>query len=235
MGAVLEVAGLTVSVAGTRLPLPPISFSVGAREAFFILGPNGVGKTSLLRAIVGYPGYEASSGSITFDGEDVTDKPMEYRISKGMGIAHQLPPRLRGIKTAQLLRHLARGSEERVREVAEVLDISHLLNREFGKGFSGGELKRVEIATVLLQRPRLALIDEPDSGVDVDSIKVIGRALDTMLREGEGAMVVVTHSAMISRYLEPSRVCVLLSNSPPLCGDRSLLHEVFEHGFRELA
>jgi len=186
--------------------------------------------------LIGYPGYSTVSGRIYLDGEDITDAPMEARVAKGLALAHQIPPRLLGVKVVHLLEALCRKNGCDVHEIANELEILHLLDREFGKGFSGGELKRIEMAMLLAQKPKLALIDEPDSGVDVDSIEIVARAIKKLVELSPyRSAVVVTHSALISRYVEPSRVCIVMSGSVKVCDGRDLIDEVFSRGFRELA
>lgn len=233
--SVLLVDRVSVAV-GEKLVVKNATLSINRGEVLFLLGPNGAGKSSLLRALIGYPGYSTVSGRIYLDGEDITDAPMEARVAKGLALAHQIPPRLLGVKVVHLLEALCRKNGCDVHEIANELEILHLLDREFGKGFSGGELKRIEMAMLLAQKPKLALIDEPDSGVDVDSIEIVARAIKKLVELSPyRSAVVVTHSALISRYVEPSRVCIVMSGSVKVCDGRDLIDEVFSRGFRELA
>lgn len=230
----LKVDNVAVSV-GEKVVLKNVSISVDRNEVLFLLGPNGAGKSTLLRALVGFPGYNVVSGKIYFEGEDITGVPMETRVAKGLAIAHQIPPKLLGVRVRQLLEALCRRNKCDVHEIANDLGILHLLDREFGKGFSGGELKRVEIATLLAQKPKLALIDEPDSGVDVDSIEIIAKAIKKVIEVSPyRSAIIVTHSALISRYIEPTKVCILMSGTVKICNGKELIEEVFRYGFREL-
>ena len=230
----LVVDRLSVAV-GEKLVLRDVSLSLGRGEVLFLLGPNGAGKSTLLRAIIGYPGHVIVGGRILFDGEDLTDKPMEERVGRGIALAHQIPPKLLGVRVRHLLEALCRRTKCDIHEIAHELEIGHLLDREFGKGFSGGELKRVEMAVLLAQKPKLALIDEPDSGVDVDSVEIVARAIRKVIELSPyKSAIVVTHSALISRYIEPTRVCIMMSGNIKLCNSRDLIDEVFRHGFREL-
>ena len=232
---ILSIENLSVSV-GSRIAIKDLSLQIPSNTILYLLGPNGAGKTTLLRAIIGYPGYNTVSGVIQFEGEDVTDKPMEYRVSKGLALAHQIPPKLAGVRVADLLSTLCKKSECSVSDVAKDMEIEHLLYREFGKGFSGGELKRVEIATLLAQRPKLALVDEPDTGVDVDSIEIIARGLKKLVEISPyKSIVIVTHTAFIARYIEPDATCILLGGSIVRCGDPELLYKVMRSGFKGLA
>ncbi|MCX8196546.1 MAG: ATP-binding cassette domain-containing protein [Acidilobaceae archaeon] len=229
----LRLENVRARVEGKEV-LKGISLSLREGEVLYVLGPNGCGKTSLLRAIAGYPGYEVE-GRVEFYGEDISSLPAEQRAARGVGIAHQIPPRLSNVNTGALLEQMCQkfGCNS-VREVAELLNIKHLLGRPFGKGFSGGELKRVELATLLLQRPKLALIDEPDSGVDVDSVAVIAEGIRRLLSSSTRGAIIVTHSGLMARLVEPSGVCIMLDGRLVKCGGRELLEEAMGRGFRAL-
>jgi Fe-S cluster assembly ATP-binding protein len=200
-----KVEGLSVAVGGSPL-LSDISFSLSRGEILYVLGPNGAGKTSLLKAIMSIPGYEVIRGRILLEGEDVTNlKPFE-KAQKGLALAFQTPPRLHGVRVEALLTYICKHTGCDVHEVAKTVGIEHLLDREVGR-LSGGESKRVELATVLAQRPKVALIDEPDSGVDVESLSVVAQGLKQLA--SEAALVIVTHGAHIARYLSPHKACIL--------------------------
>lgn len=232
---VLEVDDLRVSVGG-RVVVNGASLRVEEDNVFFLLGPNGSGKSTLLRAIVGYPGLEVTSGRIVFEGVDITGKSMEERVAMGLTLAHQIPPRLTGIKCRQLLESLCKKTGCDPYEISNDLEINHLLEREFGKGFSGGELKRAEMAMLLAQKPKLPLIDEPDSGVDVDSIAIIAKAIKKLVETSPyRSALIVTHSALISRYVKPTKVCIMIKGSIRVCGGPEIVEEVFSFGFKELA
>ncbi|WP_440059605.1 ATP-binding cassette domain-containing protein [Thermogladius sp. 4427co] len=222
--------------AGGNIVVQDARLEIGVGDVVFLLGPNGSGKTSLIRTIIGYPGYRVLSGRVLFENEDLTDKPMEYRVEKGLGVAHQFPPKLTGLRVSTLLESICRRKGCSVSEIAEATNISNLLEREFGKSFSGGELKRVELATLLALKPKVSLIDEPDSGVDVDSIKIIGDVIKRLIDSSPyKAALIVTHTAMIAKYVQPTKICLMLNKRIEYCGGPELLGEVFEHGFKTVA
>ncbi|ACB39887.1 ATP-binding cassette domain-containing protein [Pyrobaculum neutrophilum] len=227
----LVVEGLSVWVGGREL-LRGVSFSAARGEAVYILGPNGVGKSSLLKALMGIPGYEAPEGRVLLDCEDLSRLRPHERAARGLALAFQTPPRLQGVRVGALLGNICRKWGCDVREVARAVEVEHLLEREVGR-LSGGEGKRVELATVLARRPKAALVDEPDSGVDVDSLQVVARALRKLAEEA--ALVVVTHGAHIARHLPPDKVCVLYGGGLRRCGGRELAEEVLAHGFAGVA
>jgi Iron-regulated ABC transporter ATPase subunit SufC len=224
------VENASVTVAGRPL-LAGISFSLSRGEILYILGPNGAGKSSLLKAIMGIPGYELTQGRVTLEGEDITQLKPHEKAQKGVALAFQIPPRLQ-VRVEAILAHICRRTGCDPAEVAKTAEVEHLLDREAGK-LSGGEAKRVELATVLAQRPKAALIDEPDSGVDVESLAVVARCLKQLA--SEAALVVVTHSAHVARYLPPHRACVLYGGTFKKCGGPEVIEEVFAHGFAKLA
>jgi len=228
----LEVQDLTVE-AGGKVVVDNTSLALEEGEVLYLLGPNGTGKTSLIRSIVGYPGYNIVRGRVLLEGEDLTGKPMEYRVSRGLGLAHQLPPKLSGLRVRALLDAICSRTKCSADEIASALQIQYLLDRDFGRGFSGGELKRVELATLLAMRPKVGLIDEPDSGVDVDSVKVIADGIRALMGVSRSVLI-VTHSALISKYIRPTRVCLMLNRRIQYCGGPELVEEVFEHGFKGL-
>jgi len=234
MNRLLEIRDLSVAV-GSKIIVKNTTIMLDKNTVLFLLGPNGSGKSTLLKAIIGYPGFEIVSGSIIYENEDITSKPIEYRVSKGLTIAHQIPPKLTGVRVRQLLEAICRKTGCDPLEIASDLEIKHLLEREFGKGFSGGELKRVEIAMIMAQKPKLPLIDEPDSGVDVDSIEIIARGIEKIVNDTPfKSTIIVTHSAQIAKYIKPALTCIMISGEVKTCSGPELLSEVFEHGFREL-
>jgi len=234
---VLRAERLSVEVHG-RVIVRDVDLVVSGGEVLYVVGPNGSGKTTLLRGLAGYPGYREASGRVVFCGEDITGTTADYRVSKGLALAHQIPPKLSGLRTRDLLTYIAKrfGRSVDVNEVAKLLDIGHLMDREFGRGFSGGELKRVELATLLMLSPSLALVDEPDSGVDVDSVMLISEGIRRLYELSPyKAVVVVSHTAFVARYVSPTRVCVMNAGTLLRCGGPELLSEVMRYGFKRLA
>ena len=233
MADVLVTEGLRAG-AGGGLIVRRAELRVGEGETLYIVGPNGAGKSTLLKAVVGYPGIEVE-GKVVFMGEDVSDLPMDERARRGLVLSHQFIPRIDGVTVGELIEMVAKvsGSGINAEEVADLLEIRHLLEREFGKGFSGGEMKRVEIAVTLAAGPKLALIDEPDSGVDVESALIIAEGIREIVRRSPaGSVVIVTHTGFISKYVPPTSVCVMRSGELGPCSGPELLDRVLTEGFR---
>lgn len=229
----LRVENLHVA-AGGRLILKGVNLEIGEGEVHAVFGPNGSGKSTLAMAIIGHPEYRVVSGRIVFDGQDITEKPIHERARMGIGIAFQNPPRLQGIKLKDLLARIAadNGVGERFLEIVDRLNISRdHLNRYVNVGFSGGEVKRCEIAQALASNPRLLILDEPDSGVDVENLELIGRFLAEAL-EGRSALI-ITHHGYILRHLKPVRAHVLIDGVIACEGDpQQILSRIMRDGYR---
>jgi Fe-S cluster assembly ATP-binding protein len=204
---VLCVEGLRVRI-GEREVLKGIDLSIADGETHVLLGPNGSGKTTLLNAILGMPGYEVTSGRIAFRGVDLAPLSIDERARMGIGIAFQRPPTVRGVRLRQVMAMAAAGAltEERLSDICDELELAEMLDRDVNIGFSGGEAKRSELGQLLAQRPDLALFDEPESGVDLDNIAVVGGAIQHLLRGAlasgpRRAGLIITHTGNILRYV----------------------------------
>jgi Fe-S cluster assembly ATP-binding protein len=235
---VLEVRELTVAV-GDRLILRNLSLVIEAGEVHVLLGPNGGGKTTLLMAVMGIPGYRVRAGRILLMGEDITDWDADERSRAGIALAYQRPPPVRGVTLGTLTERILRPGgrrTERARALAEKLDLAGHLDRDLNAGLSGGEVKRSEVMQLMALKPRLALFDEPESGVDMDSISRVGEAMRDLLGIGRGrkskAGLIVTHTGNILRHVPASRGHVLMKGTIVCRGVPAVLFEdIREHGF----
>ncbi|MCI4396301.1 MAG: ATP-binding cassette domain-containing protein [Thermoprotei archaeon] len=231
--ASLSVSGITVEVDGT-IVVKKANLDVRSGEIAILMGPNGSGKTSLLRAIMGFPSYKIIAGNIYLDSLDVTNLPSWERAKAGIAIANQAPPAL-SLKTKWLFQKIAEkyGTQEELGKVVNEIMLQHLLERPAFNGFSGGEVKRAEIATVMLSKPKVALLDEPDSGVDVESTKKIANMIDAMAKKGV-AILLVTHAGMLVRNLKMLGRGYVMINGRISQGSnaRDLLKSVLEEGYR---
>jgi len=229
----LEIRDLRVEASG-RIVLNGVNLTIGDGEKVLLLGPNGSGKSSLMQTIMGNPSYKVTSGSIIFDGRDITGMSPEERARIGIGIVFQIPPKVRGVRLMDLVQRVAKMSGVDIAEIrrrAEELRISHLLERDLSVGFSGGEMKKAELLIMLSQRPKLALIDEIDSGVDVESMEHVGSSLREVLSSDTSA-VLVTHTGYISRYVDADVAYVMLNGRIVCSGDpSSILDNIRREGF----
>jgi Fe-S cluster assembly ATP-binding protein len=213
----LEVDELSVSVGGRQI-LHDISFTVDIGETLVLFGPNGGGKSTLLMALMGFPRYEITGGRILFEGEDITRLPVDERSKKGMGILYQRPPVVRGVKMRDMVRACLHGRENgaTIEKLAQKANMVEHLDREVNYGFSGGEVKRSELMQLIAQQPEFAMLDEPDSGVDLVNISLVGDMINQLLerdrmRSRTNSGLIITHTGHILDYVEADRACVLLN------------------------
>ncbi len=201
MAELLRVEGVSVAVDDAAI-VRDSSLEVGRGEIAVLMGPNGSGKSTLLKAIAGLPEYRVVSGRITYCGKDITQLEPWNRARMGIALAFQNPPKIY-LKVGNLIDRLSKiyGSTDLVSDVVNGLKLCQLINRDLYSGFSGGEIRRVELALTILMRPKLALLDEPDSGVDIDSIKSIAMYINRLAEENVGVLI-VTHTGYILKYIE---------------------------------
>ena len=212
--SLLEVRDLRVEVEG-KLILDGIHLTLEEGENYILFGPNGSGKSTLISSIMGLPPYRVVSGRIIFMGEDITDKSADYRARLGIAVAYQNPPEITGIKLSDLLK-LCLGKDPKDDfsseefGLIEAFNLKGFLDRDINVGFSGGERKRAEILQILFLRPKLLLLDEPDSGVDVESLRLIASEVQRYIESSGASALIVTHKGDILDYIESEHACVLL-------------------------
>ena len=238
----LQIKDLTVEVEGKEI-IRDLNLNMEEGEVHVLFGPNGCGKTTLLMSLLGFPSYKVTRGRITFKGFDIIDLPTNERVKLGMGMSFQHPPEIRGVKLGDMV-NIAQGrKEEEIDEdviaLAKRLNISiDFLNRDVNLGFSGGEVKRSEILQLLAQAPDFIMFDEPDSGVDVENIELIGKIMSELLdrnkipskREKSG--LIITHSGSIMRHLKADRAHVMLEGRIACSGmPDEITKNVMETGF----
>lgn len=199
--ALLRTEGLTVSVDGNVI-ISDVTIEVDRGEIAILMGPNGSGKSTLLYTIMGLPRYNIVKGRILFNGVDITGLPPWKRAELGIALAFQNPPKIR-IKLGYIANKISErhGTARLGKELMNDLKLLKLVNRDLYHGFSGGEVKRTELYLTILQKPKIALLDEPDSGVDLESIKVIAQHINKLAEEGTGILL-VTHQGYILRYID---------------------------------
>jgi Fe-S cluster assembly ATP-binding protein len=212
---ILTVENLSVKIEG-KLILKDVTFSLKSHESHILFGPNGSGKTTLISALMGLPSYEVVSGKISFMGVDITNKSVEERAKLGMVVSFQNPPEITGVKLADLLK-LCLGKSPDARfsgEEQALIDafrLAEFLNRDINVGFSGGERKRSEILQLIFLKPTLLLLDEPDSGVDVESLRLIAGEIQRYVERSGSSALIITHKGDILDYIKAKYGCVLLA------------------------
>lgn len=243
----LEVRDLHVSIDDTQI-LKGISLSVNIGEVHAIMGPNGSGKSTLANVLAGRPEYDITAGEVLYKGEDLLAMDPETRAREGVFLAFQYPVELPGVRSWQFLKSSVdairqhRGEKElRVREFDRMLEAAmetveiegDLVRRSVNEGFSGGEKKRNEILQLALLQPTLALLDETDSGLDIDALRIVSNGVN-QYRSEERAIVMVTHYQRILNYITPDFVHVLVDGNIVRSGGRELALELEEKGYEWL-
>jgi Fe-S cluster assembly ATP-binding protein len=240
----LKIENLHVSVDGKEI-LQGLTLEVGAGEVHAIMGPNGSGKSTLAYALAGRPGYEITAGKVTFGDRDLMALAPEERAREGVFLGFQYPVEIPGVNNVYLLKAALNAARKHrglpevdafeflglVREKMKVMHMDEaFLSRGVNEGFSGGEKKRNEILQMLMLEPRLAILDETDSGLDIDALKVVANGVNT-LRSPERSVVLVTHYQRLLDYIVPDYVHVLVRGRIARSGDKSLAHELERRGY----
>lgn len=243
----LEIKNLHVTVDGKEI-LKGLSLAVEAGQVHAIMGPNGSGKSTLSYVLAGRSGYEVTEGSIVYRGKDLTAMAPEERAAAGIFLAMQYPVEIPGVttmtflKTALNAQRRARGEKEidavgvlkLVRAKAKTLNVpEEMLKRALNVGFSGGEKKRLEVLQMALFEPSLAILDETDSGLDIDALKLVAEGVNA-LRAAERAMLVITHYQRLLDYIVPDRVHVLAGGRIIAEGGKELAHELEAKGYAQI-
>lgn len=227
----LEIRNLSVEVEGKRI-LKDVSLTVHENEVVCLFGPNGAGKSTLLYTLIGYPGYKVVSGEVIFKGKNLLELPVNERAKLGLGIAFQHPPKLIGVKLADLIALASRNNNhDELEELAERLRMKDFLDRDVNFGFSGGEVKRSEILQLAALKPELLLLDEPDSGVDVENVELLGKEIQKLL-EGRSGLI-ITHIGYILNFIKADRAVVLYDGRVACEGDPfKVLKDIKDKGYK---
>jgi Fe-S cluster assembly ATP-binding protein len=244
MTAMLSIRNLAASVDG-KLILKGLDLEVGAGEVHAIMGPNGSGKSTLAHVLAGRPGYEITSGTVTYQGQDLLALAPEERARAGVFLGFQYPVEIPGVNNVYLLKASLNAARKQhglaevdafefltlVRDKMKLMRIDDsFLSRGVNEGFSGGEKKRNEVLQMLVLEPKLAILDETDSGLDIDALKVVAAGVNS-LRSPERACVLVTHYQRLLEYVVPDFVHVLVDGRIARSGDRTLALELEKRGY----
>jgi Fe-S cluster assembly ATP-binding protein len=234
----LEIEDLWVSI-DDREVLRGINLKIPPGETHILFGKNGSGKSTLLMAIMGFARYQVRAGRIYFQGEDITHLPTHERARRGLGLAFQRPPTIRGVKTGDILAACAKGRIS-PQVLAEFYHFTPFLEREINYGFSGGEIKRSELLQLLAQDPLMVLLDEPESGVDLENLQVVGEIIGKLLQKErrhqhrEKSGLIITHTGFIMDYVNADSGYIMLDGTLLCRGNpRDLLQDIKKFGYEE--
>ena len=238
----LEIKNLHIKTADKEI-VKGLDLKVGKNQIHAIMGPNGSGKSTLASTLMGHPGYEVTSGEVLFLDENLLESEADERAAKGLFLSFQYPSEVEGVNISSYLRMIYNKSHETkvspvkfreiLKEKMEILDIKEeFINRYLNDGFSGGEKKRMEMLQMLVLEPKLAILDETDSGLDVDALKVVSKAVNYLVEKNQMSVIVITHYTRILNYIKPKFVHVLKDGKIIKEGGEELAHEIESQGYK---
>lgn len=239
--ALLDVQNISVSVEEKQV-LKNLSLQINPGETHVLMGPNGAGKSTLGNTLMGNPVYSLKEGKILFDGKDLTDEKTDVRAKAGMFLSFQNPLEVPGISLETFIRSsLQQKTGERVKlfqfqkEMKACMELLNMApeysSRDLNVGFSGGERKKSEILQLLMLKPKLAILDETDSGLDVDAVRTVSKGIEEYQKKQNGALLIITHSTRILESLHVDYTHILVKGTIVKTGDGSLVQEINENGF----
>ncbi|HBG65145.1 MAG TPA: Fe-S cluster assembly ATPase SufC [Treponema sp.] len=239
----LEIQNLSASI-GDKSILHEISLHVKRGETHVLMGPNGAGKSTLGYTLMGSPDYTVSGGRILFGGEDITEESTDKRAKRGMYLSFQEPLEVPGISLESFIRSSLQQVtgqhvklfqfQKELEKAMDVLNMNHsYAERDLNVGFSGGEKKKSEILQLLMLKPSFAILDETDSGLDVDAVRTVSKGIETYQQQAGGALLIITHSARILESLHVDYVHIMVKGRIVHTGDGSLVRQINERGFEE--
>jgi Fe-S cluster assembly ATP-binding protein len=241
-GSTLTIKDLHVEIEGKEI-LKGVNLEIKGGEIHAVMGPNGTGKSTLSSAIMGHPKYEVTKGSITFDGEDVLEMEVDERARVGLFLAMQYPSEISGVTNADFLRSAINSRREEGEEISlmkfirkmdsemEYLEMDpDMAQRYLNEGFSGGEKKRNEILQLMMLQPKIAILDEIDSGLDIDALKVVSKGINKMRGEDFGCLI-ITHYQRLLNYITPDHVHVMMQGRVVKSGGKELAQRLEAEGY----
>ncbi len=242
MQDMLRVENLWVSVDGRQV-LKGVTFSMDYGEINVLFGPNGAGKTTFMMTLMGFPKYKIEQGKIYFKGVDVTDRDLFERARLGLGISFQRPPTVKGVTLRKMIEIISNNgsNDEDIRTKIDQLNLAGHLQRGLNDGFSGGEMKRSELLQLMVQQPELVLIDEPESGVDIENISLVGQAINSLIgkdkvKDPKRGALIITHTGYILDFVNADKGYIVFDGVFVCRGNpRDILAEIKKHGYRRCA
>ncbi len=239
----LEIKDLSVNIDEKQI-LSHVNLNIGEGEVHVLMGPNGAGKSTLGFSIMGNPQYNIENGSIIFDGNDITNESVDKKSKAGIFLSFQNPIEVPGISLGNFIRNALEQRtgkkirlwdfKKKMKEALKVLNMDpEYADRDLNVGFSGGEKKKAEILQLLMLKPKLAILDETDSGLDVDAVRTVSIGIEEYLKNEKGSLLIITHSTRILEALKVDKVHILVNGSIKYTGDESLIADINENGFEK--
>lgn len=239
----LDVDGISVSVEDKEI-LHDINLKIGRGETHVLMGPNGAGKSTLGFALMGNPRYDVTDGKIMFEGKCINDDAPDKRAKDGIFLSFQSPIEVPGLSLSSFIRNALekhRGNRIRLwdfkKELEQAMELLQMdksyAERDLNVGFSGGEKKKAEILQMLMLKPKLAILDETDSGLDVDAVRTVSKGVEEYQKNQDGALLIITHSTRILEALKVDYTHVMVDGYIVKTGDATLIDEINEHGFEK--
>ncbi len=238
----LQIENLHAEIEGKKI-LNGVNLSIELGETHALMGPNGSGKSTLANVLMGHPSYRVTSGRVFFDGKEILEADPEERASLGMFLAFQYPVEVPGVTVGKFLKRsveILHGSEgtfnvnrfiEELRSTMDTMGMDRsFINRYLNEGFSGGEKKRMEILQMLLFRPKLAILDETDSGLDIDALRIVSQGVNRLRGDGFSSLI-ITHYQRILDYIKPDKVHIMMDGRIVLSGGSELVGELESRGY----
>jgi Fe-S cluster assembly ATP-binding protein len=240
MNNFLEIRGLSVKVDDQEI-IHDLDLTIPEGEVHALLGPNGCGKSTLLMTIMGFPAYEVTKGQILFNGRDIGDLDITERARLGIGVAQQRPPTLSGVTLQDIVDYALSSNahrKETINRMSDVYQMKPFLDRDINDGLSGGEIKRAELFQLLITRPSFVMLDEPDSGIDLESLAQVGQMVSALLSKDPSRLakrrtaMIITHTNQILDYVPVDKAYIMLDGRIGCSGNpHILIREVREHGY----
>ena len=238
----LKIKDLCVQIEGQEL-IHNLNLTIPDGEVHVLLGPNGCGKTTLIMTIMGFPAYEVTQGQILFDGRDITGLDLTEKARLGISVAQQRPPTIAGVKLQHILDYVLANNPQRSVEIAQLVSdfkMEPFLDRDLHASLSGGEIKRAELFQLFITHPRLSMLDEPDSGIDIDALKLVGEMVNALLAKDphrpakRRTALIITHTNQILDYVPADKAHIMLDGRILCSGNPSIvINEIRQHGYEE--
>jgi Fe-S cluster assembly ATP-binding protein len=237
----LKISDLNVSIEDKKI-LNDLTLTLEAGKVNVLMGPNGSGKSTLAQSLMGNPNYEVNSGKVDFDGKDLLEMEPDERALAGVFLSFQYPSEIPGVNISNYLRMIYNKKNgenlspvrfrKKIAPHLELLNIKEeFLTRYLNDGFSGGEKKRMEMLQMLVMQPKLAILDETDSGLDIDALKIVSEAVNHLTKEQNMTVLLITHYTRILKYIEPDKVFIMRKGKIVQEGSKDLAHELEEKGY----